>query len=174
MIIYYESDGDNVSITIPEPNFINAVERDFWKRIKMFNESESKYSVYRLYPETKKEAEWMMFAYCQLVELSETLPQWLQAYFSDSFKDILDGANPKNALGLVSPAHRPKTNQFDERNKGIFSNVCKLMESGNSLEDAVGDVAIRVNLSDSLILKIYCNFKEMERDLDELKKNIPF
>ena len=174
MIIYYEFGVNGVSVNIPELNFINALERDFWKFIKTFNESESKYPAYRLCPNTKKEAEWMMFAYCQLVDLGEPLPQWLQAHFRDSFKAILDGDSAKNSLGLVNPAHRPKTNHFDERNRNIFSAICKLMESGISLEVAVQDTAINFHLSESLILKIYCNLKEMERDLEELKKNIPF
>lgn len=174
MHLSLESQSSAVTICIPEANFMRFADQDFLKLINMINKSEQNNLGYRLYPDTKKESQWMMFAYCKLMDLGEPIPNWLEFHFRDSFNSIIGGTSSNVALGLVAPANRPKVNELGLRNNNIYIYVSDLMKTGSTLEVSAYNASEKFHLSQSSILKIYSDSKKMERELQELLKDAPF
>ena len=130
------------------------------KIIALFNEHESLSVDYKIHPETKAEAKWMMEAYCSLVKFNQPLPNWLTNYFIYAFENLLDGESPAKALGLTRPPHRPKESHLAERNRNIYSEVLDLMRKGMTLYNASLEMSEKYGLHESNVQNIYSAIKK--------------
>ena len=174
MYLFYKTDEAQVEVVTSEKNFLGAVEKDFFKTIRFFNSYESRN--FKVYPQTKKEGEWMLHAYCELVKLNEPIPGWLLHYFHISFSNILTGAPVANALRLVNAPHRPAESYVAERNEQIYLDVLDLKQKGMPLFDAALELADKYELHESNIQKIYSAIKKnkIESELMSEDTIIPF
>jgi len=173
MYLFYKTDEAQVQIETKEKNFLENVERDFFKIIKLFNSFDGRN--FKVYPQTKKEGEWMLHAYCELMKLNEPIPAWLSHYFHVSFSHILEGAPVSKSLGLVNAPHRPAESYVAERNENIYLDVLELMQKGMPLLDAAFELADKYELHESNIQKIYSAIKKNKIESDLMsEEGIPF
>ena len=170
MYIFYKISTAQAQLDITEESFLKLVESDFNKAIQLFNKYESWAVEYKIYPKTKAEAKWMIFAYCSLVKSNQPIPKWLINYIYSSFENILNGNSANKSLGLTNPPHRPKESYIAERNKKIYNEVKSLMQNGINLFEAALEIAENHNLHESTIQNIYSALKHNE---DNLSKSLP-
>lgn len=173
MYLFYKNDEAQVEMVVNEKAFFEALERDFFKIIKLFNSYESRN--FKIYPQTKNEGQWILHAYCKLMELKHPIPGWLLHYFHISFSHILTGAPVANALRLVNAPHRPAESYLAERNEQIYLDVLDLMQKGMPLFDAALELADKYELHESNIQKIYSAIKKNKIESDLMsEEDIPF
>jgi hypothetical protein len=174
MYLFYQNDEAQIEIIVPEENFFKAVEGDFSRIIALFNSYENRNL--KIYPQTTKEGEWMLYAYSELMSLQQPLPKWLLLHFHISFSHILAGAPIAKALRLVNAAHRPAESYVAERNEKIYLDVISLMNNGMALFEAALELADKYELHESNIQKIYSAIKKTktpsENSDDEI--DLPF
>lgn len=172
MYIFYKTEQAQIEIAVPEENFLNIANNDFSNIINLFKSFKSRNI--KIYPQTKKEGEWMIYAYCELMKLKQPIPMWLSHYFHISFSKILNGVQVSNALNLVNAPHRPAESYIAERNQSIYSDVSELMNNGMPLYDAALDMAEKYELHESNIQKIYSAIKKTKSKIVDDDINLPF
>lgn len=170
MYLFYQNEEAQIQVVIPEKSFIGATEVDFSKIVEIFNSFENRNL--KIYPQTKKEGEWMLRAYCELVSSEQTLPGWLLNHFHMSFSQILAGAPVAKALRLVRAAHRPPESYVAERNERIYMDVIDLMKKGVPLFNAALELAEKYELHESNIQKIYSAIKKTKAESENSGEDI--
>jgi hypothetical protein len=174
MYFFYETDEAQAQVVSSEKEFLKNVNKDFQGSINFFNSLDG--DKFKIYPQTKKEAEWILYAYSELMRLEQPIPAWLLNYVHLCFSKILAGTPVKNALNLVNPSHRPPESYVAERNEKIYSDVLKLMENGMALFDAALELSEKYELHESNIQKIYSAIKKTKNPPENPDEdlNIPF
>ena len=162
MYFLFKIENAQVELEVSEQSFLKIAESDFNKIILLLSKHESLCVDYRISPRTVAEAKWMMYAYCSLVKLNQTVPKWLIDYFYIPFKSILNGGAPAHAFSLTNPPHRPKESHVADRNRKIFLEISDLMRCGARLFDASLEMSDKYHLHESHIQKIYSALKKAE------------
>ena len=160
MYFVYKIEDSQVVVTAPEAAFFKVAERGFPQIIAILNECDSYDGYFKLHPQTKREANWMIEVYCELVKVNQPIPNWLVNYFYQAFDKILAGEPSKKALGLIALPHRPKQSHKEERDRKIHEEVSLLMQKGVPLFHAALEISEKYNLHESNIQKIYSVIKK--------------
>ncbi len=172
MYFFYKTNDAQVEVQVSEKTFFKAVESNMPNIISLFNSYDD--DNYRISPMTKKEGEWMMSTYCQLVSLREPIPKWLLSYFQKCFVEIINGTPVQNALNLANPPHRPAEYKIAERNENIYFDVLELMEQGRTLFDSALELSEKYDLHESNIQKIYSTSKKIKSEISNEDIDVNF